>query len=99
MTNRIFADPAHGLVDQWRHHGGRAGLYRFDWRPASAPLGACHCIELPFLFGTPEIWSDAPMLGPRRWIDPQLATDMRRRWSDFAKNGLADMPAVLQTIS
>ncbi|MGV0815259.1 carboxylesterase family protein [Mycolicibacterium boenickei] len=93
MTKRAFGGPAERLAAAWRTHGGRVGTYRFDWTPDAAPLGACHCIELPFLFGSPQAWSDAPMLGPQRAIDNQLSSEMRTRWAQFAHHGVDSLPA------
>ncbi|WP_050993691.1 carboxylesterase family protein [Streptomyces violaceusniger] len=50
------------------HHaaGGNATyVYQFDYRPAHDPghLGATHCGELSFLFGTFDSYPDSPMLG------------------------------------
>lgn len=93
MTKQAFSGPAERLAQVWRAHGGRVGTYRFDWTPADAPLGACHCMELPFLFGSPQDWADAPMLGPQRTIDPQLSAEMRTRWAQFAHRGIDALPA------
>lgn len=92
ITKQAFSGPAERQAQTWRNHGGRVGTYRFDWTPASAPLGACHCIELPFLFGSPQTWADAPMLGPQRAIDNQLAAEMRTRWAEFAHHGVESLP-------
>ncbi|MBP3084414.1 carboxylesterase family protein [Mycolicibacterium fortuitum] len=92
ITKQAFSGPAERLAQTWRNHGGRVGTYRFDWTPARAPLGACHCIELPFLFGSPQTWADAPMLGPQRAIDNQLAAEMRTRWAEFAHHGVESLP-------
>lgn len=92
ITKQAFSGPAERLAQTWRNHGGRVGTYRFDWTPASAPLGACHCIELPFLFGSPQTWADAPMLGPQRAIDNQLAAEMRTRWAEFGHHGVESLP-------
>src|SRR5262249_322377 len=86
VTPKVFG--VRGFADRWAAAGGRGASYRFDWAAKGAPFGACHCIELPFLFGTPEDWVDAPMLGPARAIDPDLATRMRRVWTDFARDGI-----------
>lgn len=94
-TNRFFG--ATRFVETWRAHGGRVGTYRFDWQPRRAPLGACHCIELPFLFGEPGAWSDAPMLGPTRDIDQDLAVHMRSVWTGFARNGAQPLTAQAMT--
>lgn len=93
VTEQAFAASAQHLVDAWTTHGGRAGSYRFDWAPEQAPIGACHCIELPFLFGTPQAWADAPMLGPNRTIDQRLAGEMRTCWTQFAHSGVKTLPA------
>ncbi|HXL59982.1 MAG TPA: carboxylesterase/lipase family protein, partial [Mycobacterium sp.] len=68
--------------------------FRVDWSPPRAPMGACHCIELPLLFGAPA-WADAPMLGGDH-VDDRLAETMRRNWSGFAHRGISalDSPAL-----
>ncbi|SFN24699.1 para-nitrobenzyl esterase [Pseudonocardia ammonioxydans] len=38
-------------------------VYRFDWSPDSGGFGACHCVELPFVFDTGDAFAAAPMLG------------------------------------
>jgi len=45
------------------------------------PLGACHCVDIPFLFGTHDVW-DAPML---RGAPPDIADvdDLRKIWGAF----------------
>ncbi len=86
LTRRVFGMPAWRLAEGWRQYGGRAATYRVDWSPPRAPLGACHCIELPLLFDAPE-WADAPMLGGGA-VDKRLAEIMRRNWSGFAHHGV-----------
>ena len=86
LTRRVFGMPARRLAKAWRRNGGRSATFRVDWSPPRAPLGACHCIELPLLFDAPA-WADAPMLagGP---VDDRLAETLRRNWSGFAHNGI-----------
>nr|WP_245908960.1 carboxylesterase family protein [Mycobacterium neglectum] len=94
MTRRVFSGPAERLAQLWRDSGGRASVYRFDWSPPNAPLGACHCMDLPLLLGTPGAWSDAPMMGPDRDpVNHELARDMRRLWSRFAYDGVEALGA------
>lgn len=92
-TERVFGAPAEQLAAHWDDLGGRAATYRFDWSPAEAPLGACHCLELPFLFDNPQAWADAEMLGPQRRIDDELAAEMRTCWAGFARDGIDALPA------
>ncbi len=94
VTKRVFGGPAHRLAETWRANGGRAATYRFDWAPAGAPLGACHCIELPLLMGTPSSWLGAPMLGPEQNpIDQRVARMLRGTWAAFAHQGIATLSA------
>lgn len=37
-----------------------AHVYEFGWDDGQ--FGACHCVDLPFLFGNQTAWVDAPML-------------------------------------
>jgi para-nitrobenzyl esterase len=94
MTRRVFGRPADRLANAWRANGGNAATYRVDWSPPGAPLGACHCMDLPLLFGARGAWSGAPMLGPA--ADPVnhgLAQRVRRHWSGFAHDGVAALGA------
>jgi para-nitrobenzyl esterase len=94
LTQRIFAGPAEQLARSWTDDGGRAATYRVDWAPDGAALGACHCIELPLLFGAPAAWTGAAMLGQSPHpIDDILATRMRGEWAAFAHRGTAGLTA------
>jgi para-nitrobenzyl esterase len=95
VTRRIFMQPARELARQLRSAGGKATVYRFDWAPKAAPLGACHSIEVPFLLGSAQAWSGAPMLGSdyERSFDT-LGREMRSLWAEVARSGIAgDAPA------
>ncbi len=52
-TDRIFRIPALRLVEAQLVHEPGCFMYRFDWASPSlgGSLGACHAIELPFVFG------------------------------------------------
>jgi para-nitrobenzyl esterase len=67
--------------------GRPAHVFRFDWMAPDNRFGACHCIELPFMFDTLPAWN-APMLAGG---DPQdmraLADTMRDAWIAFARSG------------
>jgi para-nitrobenzyl esterase len=90
LTRRLFGARVTELAEIWRAAGGRAATFLVDWSPPRAPLGACHCIELPLLLGAPGSWSDASMLGPEPdRIDIELARRTRARWSAFAHGGIA----------
>lgn len=74
--------------------GSGSYVCRFDWHPDGNPLGACHSIELPFVFGTLPAWRGAPMLDgadPRRAA--ALSTVAQRAWIAFVRTGNPGWPA------
>ncbi|GAS99222.1 carboxylesterase type B [Mycolicibacterium canariasense] len=89
LTKHVFGCPAIEFADTWVRAGGRSATFRVDWAPPQAPLGACHCIDLPLLLGSPQAWADAPMLGPTPHpIDGTLGRRMRALWGGFARDGV-----------
>jgi para-nitrobenzyl esterase len=75
----------------WRSSVGRpAHVYQFDWSPPHTPkrFGACHCIELPFVFGYGKSWSEAPMLGDAQAREIEaLSNVIQQAWIAFTKTG------------
>ncbi|GAA4473044.1 carboxylesterase/lipase family protein [Phytohabitans houttuyneae] len=66
----------------------RSYAYRFDWHPAGNPLGACHCLELPYVFGTLPAWRAAPMLaGADPDHEAALVTATLPAWAAFVHTG------------
>ncbi|WP_218148307.1 carboxylesterase family protein [Lentzea xinjiangensis] len=90
-TELVFAGPARQLARDWATAGGQVATYEFGWTPAGAPLGACHCMELPFLFD-PDAWRGAGMLAGQE-PDPALAATMRSVWAGFARKGVDALPS------
>ena len=86
-TDRIFRVPAVRLADAQADHNPNVWMYRFDWRTPvfGGLLGACHALELPFVFNTLDSPLAAVFCGPDA---PQsLADAMHGAWLSFAKNG------------
>ncbi|MEV0905571.1 MBL fold metallo-hydrolase [Streptomyces hokutonensis] len=74
-----------------RHRRARTYAYEFAWRsPAfGGALGACHCVELPFVFhrtDLPALYGDTALLGPRR-PPPGLADRTHAAWTAFIRDG------------
>ncbi|HEX4340725.1 MAG TPA: carboxylesterase family protein [Polyangiaceae bacterium] len=88
VTRRVFADPARALADAQAKGGASVYRYLFEWTPPRGGFGACHTIELPFVFGNEAAWRDSPMLGSAPWesIDA-LGRRIRRAWTRFARSG------------
>ena len=64
-----------------------AWLYRFDWAADGNPFGACHCIELPFVFDNLSQWQ-APMLeGAHPQAMAALGAVIQTAWARFVRDG------------
>ncbi|WP_158885160.1 carboxylesterase/lipase family protein [Amycolatopsis anabasis] len=88
LTDDMVRRPTLRLAEALAEHGNPAWLYQFDWSPAGSPFGACHCIELPFVFGNPHAWRNAPMLGDPVPGPPAAVTDLvQRAWIAFVRDG------------
>ncbi len=96
LTDHRFLFPALALADAVTRAGARAWTYQFDWAPADSIFKACHCIELPFLFGNFAAWGAAPMLaGGKRAEMEGLSAAMRAAWVEFAETGDPHAPGLL----
>jgi para-nitrobenzyl esterase len=85
LTDLVFRMPAHRFAEA---HLGRTHVYEFAWRsPAcGGELGACHALELPFVFKTLAAASgEKGFCGPN---PPQaLADRIHDLWVGFARDG------------
>ena len=90
LNDLVFRWPARRFAEE---HRGRTHFFEFDWRsPAcGGELGACHGLELPFVFKTLD-----KVTGPRGFVgeDPPqaLADRIHQLWVDFATNGSLAWP-------
>lgn len=90
MTDLVFRWPARQYAAA---HQGKTWLYEFDWRsPAcGGELGACHGIEMPFVFKTlPTVTGPRGLAG----MDPPqaLADRVHNLWAGFARSGAMPWP-------
>ncbi len=97
IGDQLFRIPAIRQAQAQSAHNARTYMYRFDWRPdapAGTPpeqdVGAMHCLELPFVFGTLRFdWiphattRDPTELARRR----TLSERMMDAWLSFARTG------------
>jgi para-nitrobenzyl esterase len=85
MNDLVFRWPARRFAEA---HKGRTYFYEFDWRsPAwEGELGACHGLELPFVFKTlPSVTGPQGLAGQ---APPEaLADRVHRLWVAFATDG------------
>ncbi|MBF6180180.1 carboxylesterase/lipase family protein [Nocardia otitidiscaviarum] len=89
LGEHYFAAGAREIADTLAAQDNPAHLYRFERGPAVDPdgIGACHCAELPFLFGTFDAFPNAPMLGEIGADDRELATAFGGALAAFVATG------------
>lgn len=91
LGDLIFRQPA---LDYASAHRGATHFYEFDWRsPAcEARLGACHGLDLPFVFNTVDLPAVREgMLGGAAPTD--LAAKIHRIWIEFAEGNRPPWPS------
>lgn len=94
ITDHRFLLPSLDLALRVSAKGGQAFAYQFDWGGPGSPWAACHCVELPFVFGTLPTW-EAPMLNgldPRQYAG--LSATMMAAWCVFARCGNPSLPGL-----
>lgn len=90
LTDCVFCWPARRFAQT---HQGRTHFYEFGWRSRAygGELGACHALELPFVFDTLHTVSGERGLAGD---DPPqaLADHMNALWSEYARTGNLPWP-------
>jgi para-nitrobenzyl esterase len=95
LCDHVFALPSQRFGAALARRGGKAWSYRFDWAPPDTAFKACHCLDLPFIFGNWDgAWRGAPMLAGGDPADiASLSRTMQRAWIDFIRDGDPGWPA------
>lgn len=88
QSDRVFHHPAHRLAALQSAQSERTFAYQFAWSPPGPGrrLGACHGIEIPFVFDAlrhPALRALFPIAGRAR----HLSKRMQRAWIEFARSG------------
>ena len=94
-TDRIFRIPAIKLAEAQLPHSEDVFMYRFDFESPlfGGTLGACHAIELPFVFGTYAMPGGEQFVGTGEEVD-RLAQDTMDAWLAFVRGGRPGHPGV-----
>lgn len=85
LDDLVFRWPARRFAEE---HRGRTHMYELDWRSPrfDGEMGACHGLELPFVFDTlASVTGDEGLAGTSPPQD--LADRTHRIWADFARDG------------
>jgi para-nitrobenzyl esterase len=81
------------LAEQQVQQGGQVWMYRFDWPSPHPNFGACHALEVPFVWNTQEPALLHELLGATPPRD--LARKMQAAWMAFAHTGDPGVPELL----
>jgi para-nitrobenzyl esterase len=87
-TDRVFRIPAVRLADAQAPHAPGVYAYWFTWESPGfgGLLGACHAIELPFVFGALALQGTEQFVGSGPVVR-QLADRTMDAWLAFARTG------------
>jgi para-nitrobenzyl esterase len=87
ITDWFFRIPAIRLAEAHVQNNGRTYMYEFAWRSPQfdSQLGACHALELPFVFDTLDIGEAEPLTGENP--PQQIADIMHAAWVSFISRG------------
>ncbi len=83
LTDGAFRVPAARLAAAQLAAGGTVHQYELGWPTPVAGLGACHALELPFVFDT--LGPGSPMAGAT--APTHLADEMHQAWVAFGRDG------------
>ncbi|MFF9147981.1 carboxylesterase/lipase family protein [Streptomyces sp. NPDC014861] len=87
-TDKLLRVPLNRVADARLRSGAAAGrtyLYEFGWPSPVLGLGACHALELGFVFDTLDTPEAEAMTGPG--APRELAASMHAAWVAFAADG------------
>jgi para-nitrobenzyl esterase len=91
ITDQYFRVPAIRLAEARAGAPTPTYCYEFTWVTHVRDLGACHALEIGFVFDNLTEPGTAGLVGDEA---PQaLATEMHARWLDFARTGDPGWPA------
>ena len=88
MTDRVFWIPAIVLLEAQHAHDKRTYGYLFDWKSPlmGGAMGACHAVELGFVWGTYDKNGAGSFFGEGPEADT-LSDFTRAAWIRFARTG------------
>ncbi|GAA2023281.1 carboxylesterase family protein [Terrabacter terrae] len=89
LTDAAFRGPSTRLAAGHHAAGGAVQFYELGWETKVADLGACHALELAFVFDT---LADAVLMAGEG-APQELAGQMHAAWVAFAGDGDAGWPA------
>lgn len=95
-TDRVFRIPAIRLAEAQRRHNDAVFMYLFSWESPmmGGALGACHAVELPFVFGQIGAEGAEQFIGTGPEVE-RLSEQLMDAWLAFARSGDPSHPGLL----
>jgi para-nitrobenzyl esterase len=92
-SDGVFRWPSLQLAAAQRAQGAATYVYLFEWEsPAfGGMLGACHALELPFVFGVVHVPAVQLLTGGGPEVE-ELSTQMQQAWLAFTRSGDPSRP-------
>ncbi|WP_280216028.1 carboxylesterase family protein [Nocardia cyriacigeorgica] len=88
VGRKAFDEGTTAFADLLAAHGADVYRYRVHALHPDNPFGACHCLDLPLLFGDDAAWHDSAMLSPLRPAEVRaMGAPMRKQWGAFVHAG------------
>lgn len=75
--------PGHAFAKDTAKGGCRVWKYRFDWQAPESVFHACHCLELPFVFGNLDAWDALMLKGASEEELISLKHTIQKLWGGF----------------
>ncbi|MDQ1374750.1 MAG: para-nitrobenzyl esterase [Actinomycetota bacterium] len=96
QSDYIFRIPAVRLAERQSDRNNAVFSYLFRWKsPAfGGALGACHALEIPFVWNTLEHGMSQLFCGPADDTSRALAATMHEAWATFARTGTPSAPGL-----
>ncbi|WP_030383083.1 MULTISPECIES: carboxylesterase/lipase family protein [unclassified Streptomyces] len=91
VTDHLLRVPLHRLADARTPGSAPTHVYEFAWRSNIPGLGACHALELGFVFDAADVPEAERLAGPD--APRELAREMHTAWVRFAVDGDPGWPA------
>jgi len=87
-----FDGPAMAFATRAANAGCDVWKFRFDWQAKDTPFEACHCIELPFVFGNLDAWGEKALMleGADMGEMERMRDFIQPFWCRFIQNGDQD---------
>jgi len=91
----FFRLPALLSAEAQAKHQPDTYVYLFTWESPSfdGMLGACHALEIPFVFGTYQTNGMTELAGTGKYVET-LSNQMMDAWVAFARNGNPNHPEI-----